>query len=146
MNTTIRIFLFISIFFSTINSSAQRDWIDFGNNGENGQYPEIEFYSNSSLTVDFFGVYRYFKEKEDTIDDALKLPGNNAITEDFGFPMLPALTSYIEVTGVEPTLTINSTDFILIENFYLWPAQNEKEMWEGAPEPTFEKNDSIYPE
>jgi len=143
MKSTLRILLIMVLSFHFFSSMAQMDWIDFGN-GTDGMEPYLDMYSNSSLSVNFYGVYRYFKSENDTVYDVVKLPGNNAKTEDLGFPLLPAKTCFIELTTDTPSVSINSKDYFIIDNFYLWPAQEEKEKWEGAPTPPFEKNDSIY--
>ena len=143
MKTIVKLLIIFVLSNTLQNTKAQMEWIDFGN-GSDGQEPQIDLYSNTSLSANFYGIYRHFISANDTIYDVLKLPGNCSKSEDFGFPLLEAKTCYIEVTTDTPSISINSLDFYIIDNFYLWPAQNEKELWDESPISPFEKNDSIY--
>ncbi len=129
---------------STINLLAQTDWIDFGNGGDNGQRPEIDMYSSTDFSIDFYGVDRYQRTENDTAYDVLLLPGNYGKTIDIGFPQLPVLTFNLEVTVDTPLITVNSTDYIILENFYLHPAQESETLPESDTIPPFTKNDSLY--
>ncbi len=129
---------------STINLQAQTDWIDFGNGGDNGQRPEIDMYSAIDFNIDFYGVNRYQRTENDTAYDVLLLPGNYGKTIDIGFPQLPVLTFNLEVTVDTPLITVHSTDYIILENFYLLPAQESETLLESDTIPPFSKNNSIY--
>ena len=130
--------------FSVENSLAQSDWIDFEKGGTNGQKPEIDMYSSTDFSIDFYGANRYQRTENDTIYDVLLLPGNYGKTIDIGFPQLPVLTFNLEVTVDTPIITVNSTDYIILENFYLLPAQESETLPESDTIPPFTKNDSVY--
>lgn len=97
-------------------ANAQMDWIDFENNGENEQAPELSLLNDSTIRVDFFGTNRFNKIKNDTIYDVLQLPGMNGRTVDVGFPELPTKSCFIEMAVDTPSISIISEDFILIDN------------------------------
>lgn len=131
------------ICFSCENAKTQTDWIDFGN-GESGQKPEIDMYSPTNFSIDFYGVNRYKKTENDTAYDVLLLPGNYGKTCDIGLPQLPILTYYVEVIVDTPIITVNSTDYLVLENYNLLPAQENETIGEGDTVTSFEKEFSIY--
>jgi hypothetical protein len=144
MKHLVKFILIFLLGFSVENSLAQSDWINFEKGGANGQKPEIDMYSSTDFSIDFYGANRYQRTENDTIYDVLLLPGNYGKTIDIGFPQLPVLTFNLEVTVDTPLITVNSTDYIILENFYLLPAQESETLPESDTIPPFTKNDSVY--
>lgn len=132
----------MAVLCQTVN--AQMSWVDFGTNSESGKNPEWEMTSDSTFSVDFFGVYTFQKQNNDTLYDVLKLPGKNGITVDLGFPELPVKTMFIELLVDTPQITVEAKDYILIDSFNIWPAQEVKELDADTIESLFTRNDSIY--
>jgi len=128
---------------SFINSQSQTEWIDFGN-GESGQLPEIDMYTLTDFSIDIYGINRYQKTENDTTYDVMFLPNNFGKTTNIGYPQLPILTFNIEITVDTPSITINSMDTIVLENFHLIPAQESETISVWDPISSFEKNDSVY--
>jgi hypothetical protein len=132
------------ILFCTLISTvlfAQMDWIDFQNNGEGEQEPQMIIVNDSTIRIDFFGAYRTKKLIDDTLYDVLKLSGMNGKTIDIGLPELPLKACYFEVSIDTPSISINAEDYIILNDFYIMPAQ------EPSGQDTvfqFIKNDSIY--
>jgi hypothetical protein len=138
-NYLLAIFTFIFCY-----SNAQMDWIDFGNNGEGEQPPQLTEINDSTFRVDFFGTYRYKKMGNDTIYDVLKLSGKNGQTVDVGLPELPTKACYIELVVDTPAIFVVSEEYIILENFNIMPAQEILESIDENPHVTFDKNDSLY--
>ncbi|MCD4684282.1 MAG: T9SS type A sorting domain-containing protein [Bacteroidales bacterium] len=125
-------------------SYAQMDWVDFQNNGEGEQPPQMTMLNDSTIRVDFYGTNRSKKIIKDTIYDVLKFTGMNGKTIDIGLPELPLKACYLEVAVDTPNITIISEDFIILDDFYVMPAQYYKEPIEGDTIFQFIKNDSLY--
>jgi hypothetical protein len=126
------------------NILAQLNWIDFGNNGEVNQPPDLNMVSSANYNIEFYGVNNFRKIDNDTAYDVMSLPGNFGKNIDLGFPQLPVLTFYIEVISDTPIIIINSTSIDFLQNYYLIPVQESETIGESDTIPPFEKNDSVY--
>jgi hypothetical protein len=123
---------------------AQSTWVDFGNNGEINQPPEINMITTSNYSIDFYGVNNFRKIINDTAFDEMNLPRTYTKSIDLGFPQLPILTFYIEVTSDTPIITINSINFDFLHFYNLIPVQETETMAESDTINAFTKNDSVY--
>ncbi len=84
------------------------------------------------------------KDVNGEVYDVIEFPGNNGLTADIGYPQLPIKSAYIEVTTNNPTISINSSDYIILQDCNIYPAQEQIADYDGAPIPPFEKDEEVY--
>jgi hypothetical protein len=65
-------FLFsITMFIYSMTTNAQSTWVDFGNNGEYNNLPDVNMISSSNYSVNFYGVNNYRIIVNDTAYDVM---------------------------------------------------------------------------
>jgi hypothetical protein len=144
MKKIVFLFSIMAFICSVLNTNAQSTWVDFGNNGEINQSPELNMITTENYSIDFYGVNNFRKIINETAYDEMNLPGIYSKSIDYGFPQLPILTFYIEVTSDTTIISINSINFNFLQNYNLIPVQETETMAESDTLNAFTKNDSVY--
>ena len=136
-----------------IQSIFCAEWMDFGNGGKANQEPLQVFSGTNGVHADFYGVKHFQTTADDGLTyDRLEFTGKNGLSMAIGFPQVPLSTFYIEVSSDNPSVIVTPGDYVIYENYNLYPSQKFGEDYVGAPEPEFEKNleaygtDKFYPE
>ncbi|MCK4979846.1 MAG: hypothetical protein KAS62_05585, partial [Candidatus Delongbacteria bacterium] len=123
------------------------EWLSFGNDIKANQEPELTISGSNSVHVEFYGVSEFQTTAPDGITyGRLEFPGKNGLTMAIGYPQVPIKTAYIEVGNDNPTIIVNTSNFIIYENYELYPSQEFPADYDDAPIPEFAKDADVYTE
>ena len=122
------------------------EWLSFENGGKANQEPELSLMGNNSVHVEFYGVSKFQTTiSDDGITyDRLEFSGKNGLTMAIGYPQVPIKTAYVEVGSDDPTIIVNASDYVIYENYEIYPSQEFPADYVGAPIPEFTKDADAY--
>ena len=133
-----RLLIIATMLAVAFNSYAQ--WIDLTGNKPNPTTPLIEVHGETQLSFTVYGFNKSQITMNSEIFDVISFPASNASTANIGYPQLPILPAYMEISGNKPVVDIDIHDSIVLNGYNIVPLQNIF----SNDDTLFYMNDDVY--